>query len=85
MAKTKLGKYPSRNPIDVSKDAWFYEEGGHVKVIAQLTTETTGEGRRYIGTTHTSIPMKLLCRTVDRYRKAKAKRRRASVGGRTDG
>lgn len=74
---TPGGRFPSRQPIDINKTAWFYEDRGHIKVISDLRTQTTGEAPRYLGTTHTSIPFKLLCRTVDRYRKFKAKRRKA--------
>jgi hypothetical protein len=60
--------------------AWFYEERGHIKVVAQLKTKTVitdkGVTEDYLGTTHTAIPFKLLCRVVDRYRKHKAKRRK---------
>lgn len=71
-----LGKYPARHPIDISKFAWFYEERGRINVIAELRTTATGEEPLYIGTTHTPISMRLLCRTVDRYRKYLAKRRK---------
>lgn len=73
MAK-KPEKFPARYPIDVSKVAWFYEERGHIKVIAELRTTTTGGGSSYLGTTHTAIPFRLLCRVVDRYRRAKRAR-----------
>lgn len=82
MAKPKPEKFPGRHPIDVSSTAWLYEERGHIKVIAELRTKTTGEAlERYLGTTHTAIPYKVLCRIVDRYRKAK--RRRSSTPGAT--
>ena len=80
MAK-KPEKFPSRFPIDVSKTAWFYEERGHIKVIAELSTKTMPTGEvRHLGTTHTAIPFRLLCRVVDRYRRAK--RARSSTTGR---
>lgn len=74
--KPRSKRFPSRYPIDISKTAWFYEERGHIKVIAELRQQTTGQPVVYLGTTHTAIPMRLLCRVVDRYRKAKAKRRK---------
>lgn len=71
----KPEKYPSRQPIDVSASAWFYEERGRIDVIAELKTVTTPGGAvNYLGTTHTKIPMRLLCRVVDRYRKARRRK-----------
>lgn len=67
-----LGRYPSREPIDVTDKVWFYEErGAHISVVAQCEDR---DGL-YLGTTHAKIPMKLLVRTVDRYRKAKRKKK----------
>jgi hypothetical protein len=71
--KNKGTKYPGRHPIDVSDTAWFYEERGRINVIAELKQTTTGEATVHLGTTHTKIPMRLLCRVVDRYRRAKRK------------
>ena len=72
----RRNKFPSRYPIDVSKTVWFYEERGHIKVIAELKTKTMpGGAEQHLGTTHSAIPFRLLCRAVDRYRKFKAKRR----------
>lgn len=72
--KRKDRKYPSRHPIDLSDTAWFYEERGHIKVIAELKQIVTGyHVPQHLGTTHTKIPMRLLCRVVDRYRRAKRK------------
>lgn len=68
---SKRDKFPSRQPIDISKTAWFYEDHSHIKMIVELRNKDGG----YLATTHTRVPYKLLCRTVDRYRKAKAKRR----------
>lgn len=65
-------RFPARSPIDLTDTAWFYEERGHIKVIAELKQAVTGyHVPQHLGTTHTKIPMRLLCRVVDRYRRSK--------------
>lgn len=64
MAKKQnpLGAFPSRSPIDVNNDLWFYENSGSITVVV-------GNSARQV-----KLPMKKLCQTVDRYRAYRKRR-----------
>lgn len=56
------GNFPSRFPIDVTPETWFYENAGSISVVLK------GQQER--------IPLRQLAVIVDRYRKYRAKRRK---------
>ena len=61
--------FPSREPIDIPGGAsWIYEDRRHITVVCEKH-----EGGKYIATTQARIPMKFLCRIVDRYRRSRRK------------
>lgn len=68
-ATARREKFPGREPIDVSKTVWLYEDRKRVTVVA----ESRSEAGYYQGTVQANIPMRFLCRIVDRYRRAKRK------------
>lgn len=53
-------RFPSRNPVNVDNNTWFYENRNSVDVV-------------HHGGSIARIPMAKLCRVVDRYRMAKRK------------
>lgn len=64
-ADTPHGAFPSRQPIDINNDLWFYENYGSITVVIGKTNAPP-----------TRIPMKKLCEVVDRYRAYRKRRKK---------
>lgn len=63
MNRKPKGPFPSRYPIDVTEDLWFYEYHGSISVVMR----GSGQGR---------IPLRQLALIVDRYRTYRKRRNR---------
>jgi hypothetical protein len=68
--KSRLGNFPSRQPIGISAKAWFYEERIGINIFAELRT-TDG---KYLGTTQTLIRWSIIEKSLARHLRAKARR-----------
>lgn len=51
----------SREPIQINKDSWYYEEYGGITVVCELRDIN----QNYLGTTQTKIPWKKLLKSVE--------------------
>ena len=67
-------KFPARAPRRIDNLSWFYEERRGLCIVAE-THIHVGEHPRVV-TRQVTVSWKALCTAVDRYRKAKAKRKR---------
>jgi hypothetical protein len=69
---TKSERFPARSPRRIDNLSWFYEERKGLFVVAETRLHLDGER---VVTRQVTIPWRLLCNAVDRYRRAKAKRK----------
>ena len=67
-------KFPARSPHRIDDTAWFYEERIGVCVVAQVFVHLGGG--THTATRQVTVSWKAMCKAVDRYRRAKAKRRK---------